>query len=826
MPPENEEAQNEEAQEVVLERENDQRLDESLKNYRGAAGEAPQDEELATLPDEMPSEGGGFAFTRESAKEEEATFEKVEKVEQNEELPWYKDKKFLYLVGLSSAITSVLIFILMYLTFGEGHIKPDIIATQPMEQPEIMPDESYQYNDMRKIDGMIQKANALYLKGEIEQALNLYEQIAIYNESLSNYNLGVLQMNEGKFKEALASFEEAIKKGESQSVSAINAAVSALKLGDKEKFKYYIDLAGVYISKEGKSSLYDYYLSLINYYKGYYPEALQMLQKTDVEPYTDTAKYLSAKIYTKMDLDTKAVEELTSQESFETSLSLGLLYARMGQYEKAKGALSTAMKIDRDYNKSLAAITLVDLKMGNYQDMLLRLNNAYTENSDKYKILDDYKIKVRLNKELFNVHIAQQNFSKDLLKNSKDQYDLLFYFAPYEVFDSKKAAVYIKKANVTNFVDDSNDAGNYLVTSKTLSSTNVKIAKAINDAFNQKLRVANKEFQKLLKDYPEHSILHYNLALSYAQLKNYELAYRHFSSSYHLNPKNYLAGAFAVFCAKVMDIDTTKFYNEIIENMTTDPETKPSLQRAMVFLAGGSYVSMLPYLEEQKQDTPLSLMLDAIIAKTNGLDNQVGVKISKLEALMPEDIIANILYFNSLNEDLDIKEYSQNAQIHFRNLGLDYRSLFGGANLVREYYVSLMQVAGLLNLEREKFKNIINTSDFKDEGAVQTLAYLDIFAGQFEEAYALYNILIDEYKVEDSRTLFLAAVAATGANNPNSAIALLQLAKLNDPNNKESKAALGLLYQEVQNYEPAITQYKDLPNDFKSEFFTFDIRKD
>ncbi len=55
----------------------------------------------------------------------------------------------------------------------------------------------------------------------------------------------------------------------------------------RKKFRYYIDLAQVYLPKEGKSKLYDYYLSLINYYKGYYPEALQMLQRTDMEPYSD-----------------------------------------------------------------------------------------------------------------------------------------------------------------------------------------------------------------------------------------------------------------------------------------------------------------------------------------------------------------------------------------------------------------------------------------------------------------------------------------------------------------------------------------------------------
>ncbi|EAL1484249.1 tetratricopeptide repeat protein [Campylobacter coli] len=814
-------------EDIVLEKPedalNEPRLDESLGDFKGQEGQAPEDEEFASLPEELPKEDsdGGFKFTRESAPEESSTFEEVK---EDELTPWYKDRKFMSLVGLSLGIICILVFALFYLTFNEGKIKPDIIASKPIEQPVVMPDESYNYNDMTKVDGMIQKANALYLKGEVEQALKVYEQIAVYNESLSNYNLGVSQMNEGKFDKAFDSFKKAIANGENQSVAAINAAVCALKLNDKEKFKYYIDLAQVYLPKEGKSKLYDYYLALINYYKGYYPEALQMLQRVNLEPYTDVSKYLSAKIYAKMDFDAKSVQQLNTQGSFEPSLSLGLLYARMGEYDKAKAALNTAMKIERDFNQSLSALTLLDIKTGNFQDMLMRLQEAYRNDEDKYKILDRYKIKVRLNKELFNIAIAQRNFSNDILKKQKDQFDLLFYFAPYQVFDSKQASLYIKKANIADFIDDSSDGQKYLATSKALSSTNVKIANIINNALNQKLRLANQEFQALLKDYPEHSILQYNLALTYAQMQNYELAYKHFSSSYHLNPKNYLAGAFAMFCGKLSDNDTTKLYHEILDNITADPNFKANMQKNMLFLANGDYVSMLPYLDENEQKTPLSLIFEAIVAKNNNLNNQVDVKIAKLKSELPQDIVANILYFNSLNSNLNIKEYAQNAQIHFKNLQVDYRSVFGGSNIARELYVNLMHIAGLLNLERQKFKTLINTSKIKDEGMIQTLAYLDIFAQQYEESYALYNILIDEYGAKDSKTLFLAAVAAIGANNPNSAIALLQLSKLTDKNSKESKVALGLLYQEVDNYEAAMTQYRTLPNDFKSEFFTFDIR--
>lgn len=814
-------------EDIVLEKPedtlNEPRLDESLGEFKGQEGQAPEDEEFTSLPEELPREnsGSGFKFTRESAPEETSTFEEVE---EDEPTPWYKDRKFMSLVGLSLGIICILVFTLFYLTFNEGKVKPDIIASKPIEQPVVMPDESYNYNDMTRVDGMIQKANALYLKGEVEQALKVYEQIAVYNESLSNYNLGVSQMNEGKFDEAFDSFKKAIANGENQSVAAINAAVCALKLNDKEKFKYYIDLAQVYLPKEGKSKLYDYYLALINYYKGYYPEALQMLQRVNSEPYTDVAKYLSAKIYAKMDFDAKSVQQLNTQGSFEPSLSLGLLYARMGEYDKAKIALNTAMKIERDFNQSLSALTLVDIKTGDFQDMLLRLQDTYRNDEDKYKILDRYKIKVRLNKELFNIAIAQRNFSNDILKKQKDQFDLLFYFAPYQVFDSKQASLYIKKANITNFVDDSSDGQSYLARSQALSSTNVKISNIINDALNQKLRLANKEFQALLEDYPEHSILQYNLALTYAQMQNYELAYKHFSSSYHLNPKNYLAGAFAMFCGKLSDNDTTKLYHEILDNIAADSNFKANMQKNMLFLANGDYISMLPYLDENGQKTPLNLIFETIIAKNNNLNNQVDVRIAKLRSELPQDIVANILYFNSLNSNLNIKEYAQNAQIHFKNLQVDYRSVFGGSNIARELYVNLMHIAGLLNLERQKFKTLINTSKVKDEGMIQTLAYLDIFAQQYEESYALYNTLIDEYGAKDSRTLFLASVAAVGANNPNSAIALLQLSKLTDKNNKESKVALGLLYQEVGNYEAAMTQYRTLPNDFKSEFFTFDIK--
>ena len=41
---------------------------------------------------------------------------------------------------------------------------------------------------------------------------------------------------------------------------------------------------------------------------------------------------------------------------------------------------------------------------------------------------------------------------------------------------------------------------------------------------------------------------------------------------------------------------------------------------------------------------------------------------------------------------------------------------------------------------------------------------MDIFTNDFDESYKLYNEVIDDFKINDAGTLFLASVAATGAN--------------------------------------------------------------
>ena len=120
-------------------------------------------------------------------------------------------------------------------------------------------------------------------------------------------------------------------------------------------------------------------------------------------------------------------------------------------------------------------------------------------------------------------------------------------------------------------------------------------------------------------------------------------------------------------------------------------------------------------------------------------------------------------------------------------------------------------------------ENKMDTSVEESVDVIKSLALAYLYNQQFEKAYLLYNQLIDDYKIRDSRTLFLGAVASTGAEHHANALALLELAKIRNTKNFESRYALGLLYMEAKNNNGASIQFLNIGNGFRSHFFDFEI---
>lgn len=90
-------------------------------------------------------------------------------------------------------------------------------------------------------------------------------------------------------------------------------------------------------------------------------------------------------------------------------------------------------------------------------------------------------------------------------------------------------------------------------------------------------------------------------------------------------------------------------------------------------------------------------MLDTIAAQKLGNEKAFRISSQKLQALLPRDIMANIIAFNVKHKKEDIKNYAKAIQIEFNNLPLDYDSFYYGPKIVKEQYVKLLQIGGLLH---------------------------------------------------------------------------------------------------------------------------------
>jgi len=759
----------------------------------------------------------------EASEDESSAPKKEEKT--NQKQPLDKKKKLIIIGGSLFALFFVIIITILILS-KSGSQEPTVTDVNTT----IIADKLNKRNDFGQfspshLENMIKKANLLYEGGNKEEALKVYKKISTFNEAISYYNIGVAKMKEKDFQEALNSFKKAINNGEQRCVSAINAGVCALQLGQNKLFKYYVDLAFTYLPQESNAPLYSYYIGLIDYYKNYYYESLIALTNQSSKYYNYEQNYIASKILASINLDNKAVNVLEKKAKTNDSLTLGLLYARLGEFKVAQKYLLKANGHTEKPLQVKVALALVDNKLGQLEDsakLMSGLYKQYDENATKI-----YPIKTVLQKSLFDVNIAQDEFDKTLFFDNRRTYSLLFYFAPFKVFNAKQTIDYIRKGSMNIFIDEIGPALSYLKRSSTLSKVNISISNGIKKALNHHTEQANKIFLKMINKYPKHSILHYNLALTYAQMSDFTKAYKNFSKSYHLNNNNYLAGAFAIMTGELIKKDIKKLKEDVKHSMTNDNQLKETnLFMSLVQLTENNQLALTRWLESDKDKTPLNLIFDTIIAQKTFNEKAYRQKSTILKSILPKDIMANIINFNVKHKKNDIKKYAKAIQINFKKLDLDYDSFYYGPRLAQESYIKLLQIGGLLYHERNKLIKKVELERKDPAAIIQTLAYLSIYTHNFEESYVLYNKLIDDLNKNDSTTIFYAAVASIGANHTENAVALLELAKLTDPKNYESRYALGLLYQEIGNWEGATIQYIKIGNsDFKSKYFSFKVTK-
>jgi thioredoxin-like negative regulator of GroEL len=183
------------------------------------------------------------------------------------------------------------------------------------------------------------------------------------------------------------------------------------------------------------------------------------------------------------------------------------------------------------------------------------------------------------------------------------------------------------------------------------------------------------------------------------------------------------------------------------------------------------------------------------------------------------------LYIDAHYSKEEQKMFARKAITHLKRQNFTMDDYYYGPFITKYLYTQYAHITGGLHPLRAQLKEKLNAENDSPISLIQSLALVDIFTQNFEEAYTLYNQLIDEYKQQNAHTLFLASIASIGASHPANAIALLELARRKSPHHNESRFGLGLLYLEVENNEGAVISLKYINReDFQSQFFNFNIK--
>ena len=736
-----------------------------------------------------------------------------------EKAPQNNKKTILFLsLGLLLVLIIVVTIFLAQNSSNEQAVLMDIdILDEKLEKnavPKIEPS---------KLENMIAKANYLYTNGSKDKALFMYENIAQYSEAISEYNLGVAQLKNEQYKMAMQTFAKAIKNDEKRCVSAINAAVCALHLNDKESFQYYIDLAYAYLPREINSPLYSYYYTLINYYNQDYFNALNSLKNTTSNEYPVVQQNLGATMNALFNNDYAAIEIMEKNNDTVKDFSLGLLYARIGDLNLALEYLQRSITHNIQPIKAQLAISLINLKLGNLKSASTQIQHATDTYPDEVYL--HYPINVKLKESLFDTKKAQKLYRNKLSSSKYTTYHKIFSFSPYKVFNANQTISYIRKGNANIYIDNIQNAKEYLKTSSSSSNVNLGITRAIQKALALNIREANNDLIELIKLQPKHSILHYNLALTYAQLGNNKKANQHFLSSYHLDAKNYLAGIYAVMTSQLINKDSQKLKSILTDSLSDEIDSEEkSLYLALLNISQNNYISSVDWLDNSYRQKPLYLTISTIIALKIQRQESAKKSTEQLTVLLPGDILPHLMYIDAHFDNLSPEKYARAVLKYLGEQKFHFNDLYYGPSITRFLYIQQNLITGKLYFLREQLKSVLESTSKPTYEIEAALALASLFDRQFEESYSIYNHLIDELKVQDSYTLFLGAVASTAASHHENAIALLELSKLKNGSFYESRYALALLYMEIKNNEGASIQLSKIEKDgFTSDYFDFSI---
>ena len=740
-----------------------------------------------------------------------------------------QNKKIRYAVfgGVGAALLLIIILALVFSQEKplENVYKPPQVVKKPQVKGTRL-----KASDKNELQEMMKKASLLYSTGHIAEALDIYRNIAVFSQSFASFNLGVAKLAEKNYKDSIEAFNNAIRAGDNTAAAAINAAVGAYKMGEANLYDYYVSLAKGRLVEWYDKPLYSYLYSLVNYYDGKYFNTFSSLKNKTSDFYPSKNAQLLAQIYLTFNDDHNALKTLIDDKNTDNRFEMGLLYARLGEYDLAIEQLESYMRdYDLEHKQGLMAQGLIEIKRGDF----IRVASIYEKLLEKHEaseIQKIYPIKIKIHDSFFNVDLLQNKlWTTSSLKSRAMDYKILFYFAPFRVFDIDRTLSLIEEGGLKLKMNNVEEASSTFARTAMLGRINAEITTSLKHLLSHNITNALNVMKDAAKAYPNHQVLQYNLGLIYAQTNDFANARRHFLKAFHLDNNDILSAIFALMCTQLTFGDANRITTNITANFETttfQSATQEGFIRSLYGFVTGNVVDDLPWFDEDSLKNPMMCALRAIYSTQLNDKATLTAAFGDLVSASGSDMVAVILAQIANHFGENMKSFSISMFDFFKDNITNQANLYvvySGPVLARQLYTLMAFLVGANSYVDELLNHQLQNEQGDVSGIYEALALNAIYLGEFEKAFSYYNTIIDDYKTATSETYFLAGVAAVGAGHFDNAVALIQLSELESRVNLEARFALGLLHQTMGNFKLAALHFSQIGDRFHSAFFDFDI---
>lgn len=569
-----------------------------------------------------------------------------------------------------------------------------------------------------------------------------------------DFNKAVLFLNKSEYEKAI----ELFKKTSSilEIPSFLNIGIAYYKLNS-------IDNAVLYLSKiyENENIIKSdsfsylsacYYLYQISKDNKYLDTIIKVARKD--RNLSSHSKRMLADTYVILK-DYEAALEVLNSMDYTMDLKKAMVNIKLKNYEKASLLLNKAKEQNTNPNtldKILWISAFVDLKLNNL-DNLKETLELINKRKLTFKANIDLPIEMYFNKNKFT---SAQYLNSVLNFDEERRVDFLFYFAPFIfsdsqeiIYDSIKGFIYNEKDNLLNLEE--------------MVDYNSKFLNIVKD--DPILRV--NKLKEILKDDTK-SYIYYNLALSYAQINDFNNAFKYFEKAYKLNPGNKLYST--MFLISGNRINATIKDKEYIENSIKSNNGLYSYFGKEVYKQFLN--TQFSYIEEPlKYENTIFFQALDFLKKMN--EKKPIANHTLLNEYIKDPFTLLIRLVQRKANEGDYQYYARlqdTIPLTLNNYFLE------GPLVVTKYYIDILKSLGLFNNADLK---IIGG---KSPSYLRTKAIRDLHFNLPNESIKTLEYLQNEYNLEDKYSMYLIVAALLEAGRYNDASIQISLIKtlLND----------------------------------------------